>query len=243
MVTTSQPAVPDADGDDGDDPPVPRFEPMSVRGPALIVLGLAVVILLGGTLAAALTSTGPTPASRVASATLSDGTHVTFSPATSRLRSIVTNGQPPTDILGSLGVLTTSDITGTVDGDQGTTQFDRTVDLHTSPWPRARSSRPTASSCSRTAGTSSTRAAPPRTSPGPPSSWPRRAAATASTGRSAWSSPPPPRPGPRRTRSRCSRPRTATDPRRSRSPVAPRRRRRGPRTCRNIQAHTNRLIG
>lgn len=132
MVTTSQPAVPDADGDDGDDPPVPRFEPMSVRGPALIVLGLAVVILLGGTLAAALTSTGPTPAARVAGATLSDGTHVTFSPATSRLRSIVTSGQPPTDILGSLGVLTTSDITGTVDGDQGTTQFDRTVDLHTS---------------------------------------------------------------------------------------------------------------
>jgi hypothetical protein len=132
MVTTSQPTVPGADDVGDHDPPAPLFEPMSVRGPALIVLGLAVVILLGGTLAAALTSTGPTPAPRTAGATLSDGTHVTFAPATSRLRSIVTSGQPPTDILGSIGVLTTSSIVGTVDGDQGTTQFDRTVDLRTS---------------------------------------------------------------------------------------------------------------
>ena len=41
------------------------------------------------------------------------------------------SGQPPTDILGNLGVPTTSTVTGTVDADQGTAQFDRTVDLHT----------------------------------------------------------------------------------------------------------------
>ncbi len=132
MVTTSQPRTDDSGGRGDDVPPVPRFEPMSVRGPALIVLGLAVVILLGGTLAAALTTTGPTPAARVAAVTLSDGTHVTFSPGTTRLRSIVASGQPPSDILANLGVLTTSTIVGTVDGDQGTTQFDRTVDLQTS---------------------------------------------------------------------------------------------------------------
>ncbi len=131
MVTTSQSTVPDAGGADDDVPPVPRFEPMSVRGPALIVLGLAVFILLGGTLAAALTSTTPAPAAHVASVTLSDGTQVTFSPASTRLRSIVASGQPPADILSSLGVATTSTVVGTVDGDQGTSQFDRTVNLHT----------------------------------------------------------------------------------------------------------------
>ena len=132
MVTTSRPRTAEAGGRGDDVPPVPRFEPMSVRGPALIVLGLAVVILLGGTLAAALTTTGPTPAAQVAAVTLSDGTHVTFSPGTIRLRTIVASGQPPSDILANLGVLTTSTIVGTVDGDQGTTQFDRTVDLQTS---------------------------------------------------------------------------------------------------------------
>jgi hypothetical protein len=130
MVTTSRSPVPEAEDVD-DEPPLPRFEPMSVRGPALIVLGLAVVILLGGTLAAALTSTTPEPVAHVAAVTLSDGTHVTFSPATVRLHTIVTSGQPPSDILGNLGVQTTSTVTGTVDGDQGTSQFDRTVDLHT----------------------------------------------------------------------------------------------------------------
>ena len=104
---------------------------MSVRGAALIVLGLAVVILLGGVLAEALTSTGPAPVAHVASVTLSDGTRVALSPATAKLRSIEASGQPPSDILGNLGVMTNSTIVGTVDGDQGTSQFDRTVDLHT----------------------------------------------------------------------------------------------------------------
>ena len=37
------------------------FEPMSVKGPALIVLGLAVFILIGGVVASALdSSSGPT---------------------------------------------------------------------------------------------------------------------------------------------------------------------------------------
>ncbi len=127
MVTTSQPPAADAD----EEPPVPRYQPMSVKGPALIVLGLAVFILLGGVLAEALTSSSPPPVAHVASVTLSDGTHVNLSPATVRLRSIEASGQPPSDILGNLGIMTQSTIIGTIDGDQGTAQFDRTVDLRT----------------------------------------------------------------------------------------------------------------
>jgi hypothetical protein len=124
MVTTSQPPVADAD----DTSPTPGYEPMSVRTPALIVLGLAVVILLGGVVGGILTS-GSTPTFHVAHVTLSDGTRVAVSPATDRLRTIEANGEPPADILGNLGVLTNSKVTGLVNSDQNAAQFDRTVTL------------------------------------------------------------------------------------------------------------------
>ena len=75
---------------------------MSVKGPALIVLGLAVVILLGGVAAAALT-TSTNPTFRIQHVTLSDGTTVNLVPATSALHRIVSNGEPPADIIGNLG--------------------------------------------------------------------------------------------------------------------------------------------
>ena len=125
MVTTSEPPVADADE------PGPAYEPMSVRTPALIVLGLAVVILLGGVVAGALT-TGSTPTFRVKDVVLSDGTRVPVSPATDRLHAIEANGEPPADILGNLGVLTSSTVTGVLNSDQNAAQFDRTVHL-TSP--------------------------------------------------------------------------------------------------------------
>jgi hypothetical protein len=61
--------------------------------------------------------------------TLSDGTTVAVSPATERMRAIEANGEPPADILGNLGVLTGSTVTGVVNSDQDAAQFDRTVDL------------------------------------------------------------------------------------------------------------------
>ena len=90
MVTTSEQPVAGED----ETPPAPSYEPMSVRTPALIVLGTVAV-----------------------------------SPATERMRAIEANGEPPADILGNLGVLTGSTVTGVVNSDQDAAQFDRTVDL------------------------------------------------------------------------------------------------------------------
>jgi hypothetical protein len=128
MVTTSEQPVA---GEEDDTPPVPAYEPMSLRTPALIVLGLAVVILVGGVVAGIITS-GSTPTFHLNHVTLSDGTVVPVSPATERMRAIEANGEPPADILGNLGVLTGSKVTGVINSDQDAAQFDRTVNLTSS---------------------------------------------------------------------------------------------------------------
>ena len=75
-------------------PPAPSYEPMSVRGPPCIVLGLAVVILLGGVAAAALSSSA-NPTFTIRHVTLADGTTVHLVPAVDKLHAIVDNGEPP----------------------------------------------------------------------------------------------------------------------------------------------------
>ena len=106
----------------------PSYEPMSVKGPAMIVLGLAVVILLGGVAAAALSS-GSNPTFTIRHVTLADGTQVELVPAAVKLHAIVNNEEPPADIIGNLGVPRESVVHGVINSDQHTAQFDRTVDL------------------------------------------------------------------------------------------------------------------
>jgi hypothetical protein len=106
----------------------PSYEPMSVRGPALIVLGLAVFLLIGGVVASAISS-GSNPTFTLRKVVLSDGTTVALAPATTRLHAIVSNDEPPADIIGNLGVLKGSTVTGVVNTDQHAAQFDRTVQL------------------------------------------------------------------------------------------------------------------
>ena len=113
---------------DGVEPVGRGYEPMSVRGPALIVLGLAVFLLIGGVVASAISS-GSTPSFSIRKVTLADGTTVALSPAAVRLHAIVSNDEPPADIIGNLGIPTESVVTGVVNSDQHTAQFDRTVDL------------------------------------------------------------------------------------------------------------------
>jgi hypothetical protein len=125
MVSPSQVACVESP-DSGN--PGPAYEPMSIKGPALIVLGLAVVILLGGVAAAALSSSS-NPTFSIRQVTLDDGTTVHMGPATVKLHAIVNNSEPPADIIGNLGIPQESTVTGVVNADRHTAQFDRTAKL------------------------------------------------------------------------------------------------------------------
>jgi hypothetical protein len=112
------------------DPDNRTYERMSVRTPAIIVLGIAVFIVVAGVVTSAFTSTGSSkPATD--SVTIPDGTVVRLTPATVALKSMVSEGQPPSDILGPLAVPAGSRAVGTVDTDQNANQFDRTVNFTT----------------------------------------------------------------------------------------------------------------
>jgi len=104
------------------------YEPMSVRGPALIVLGLAVFLLLGGVAASAISS-GSNPTFTIRHVTLADGTTLALAPGTAKLHTLVSNDEPPADIIGNLGVPKESVVTGVVNSDQHAAQFDRTAKL------------------------------------------------------------------------------------------------------------------
>jgi hypothetical protein len=103
---------------------------MSLRGPALVVLGIAVLIVAAGIVASALAS-GSDPTLSIRKVTIPGGTVVRLTPAASALRSIVRAGEPPADILGNLAVPSGSTVTRTINLDQGVAQFDRTVVLRT----------------------------------------------------------------------------------------------------------------
>ena len=112
------------------DPENRMYEHMSLRGPALVVLGIAVLIVVVGVVASALTSGSDTTLS-VRTVTIPDGTVVPLTPAATAMRSVVSAGQPPADILGNLAVPTGSSVVRTVNIDQGVGQFDRTVVFRT----------------------------------------------------------------------------------------------------------------
>jgi hypothetical protein len=100
------------------DPAAPSFQPVSARGPALLVLGIAVLIVVAGAVGSAIAS-GSSPTLAVH--------RVALTPATQALHSIVGAGEPPADILGVLAVPTDSPVTGHTSADQGVSQYDRTV--------------------------------------------------------------------------------------------------------------------
>ncbi len=134
--TTSELAPPPPDesepGDQAEpvDPDNRQFQPMSLRGPALVVLGIAVFIVVAGVLASALGS-GTSPTLSIHSLTIPDGTVVNLTSATTAMRSIVGAGEPPADILGNLAVPSGAAVTHTVNSDQNAAQFDRTVSFRT----------------------------------------------------------------------------------------------------------------
>jgi hypothetical protein len=130
---SSPPSVsdPPQSGDDvAVDPENREYQPMSLRGPALAVLGIAVVIVVAGIVASALAS-GSSPTLSIRRITIPGGTVVPLTPAASAMQPIVSAGEPPGDILGNLAVPARSTVTRTLNLDRGATQFDRTVVLRT----------------------------------------------------------------------------------------------------------------
>ena len=108
------------------DPDHRSYQPTSSRGPALIVLGIAVFIVVLGIVGSAIASKGAAP--RIpTSVTIAGGSVVHLTPATTALKSIESGGQPPSDIIGNLVVPSRSPVVRSMNIDQGVTQFDRSV--------------------------------------------------------------------------------------------------------------------
>ena len=126
VSTTPDVSSPPSPPTDTVDPARRTYQQAALRGPALLVLGIAVFIVVVGVVGSALTS-GNTTTLSVQRITIPGGNVVQLTPATSALHSIVGAGDPPSDILGDLAVPAGSRVTGTVDSDQGAAQFDRTV--------------------------------------------------------------------------------------------------------------------
>ena len=120
----------DPDAPSAVDHNAPPFQPVSVRGPALVVLGIAGFIVVAGVVGSALAS-GGAPTLSVHSVAIPGGTTVQLTPAAPAMTSIVSAGEPPADIIGPLAVPRDSSVTGHVNSDQGVSQFDRTVKLRT----------------------------------------------------------------------------------------------------------------
>jgi hypothetical protein len=134
MAGTSQELVPpppdqELPGADEVDPEHRLYQPVSARGPALIVLGIAVFIVVTGLVASAISSgnSGTSPAA--STVTVSGGTVVHLTPANQAMKSIFSGGQPPADIVNDLAVPTGAKVLQTVSNDGGVSQFDRTVNF------------------------------------------------------------------------------------------------------------------
>jgi hypothetical protein len=126
MVTaTPEVSSPPPDSTDPVDPSR-RATSVSVKGPALIVLGIAVLIVGVGVVGSALES-GNTPVLSVHQVSLADGSVVRLTPASSAMRAIVNDDQPPADILGNLAVPTGSHVVRTLNNTASAGQYDETV--------------------------------------------------------------------------------------------------------------------
>jgi hypothetical protein len=130
MVGTPELAPPSPDEATSLDPDNRSYQPTSLRGPALAVLGIAVFIVVAGVVASTFGS-GSSPTLSIRHITIPDGTVVSLTPATTAMRSIVSAGEPPADILGNLAVPSGSPVTRFSNADQGVSQFDRTVSFRT----------------------------------------------------------------------------------------------------------------
>ena len=89
---------------DSRDDGVPRRPPGPSTRPAMIVMGIALVVLLAGGIGAALTSSGSTVPRGPSVLKTAPGAGIGAIPGRPALRGIVSGGQPPDDILDAVAV-------------------------------------------------------------------------------------------------------------------------------------------
>jgi hypothetical protein len=99
--------------------------------PALIVIGVVAVVVIGGVLLALLGSSGAKTASSPPLTTLR-GTKISAEPARSLLAPIVSSAQPPSDVIAALYVPSGAKLTGSSDLDRGLSTYDRSVTMKVS---------------------------------------------------------------------------------------------------------------
>jgi hypothetical protein len=83
---------------------VPRRPPGPSTKPALIVIGIAAVVLLTGAIGAALTSSGSARPAPTTSLRTARGATITAVPGRSALAPIAVSGQPPGDVLDAVAM-------------------------------------------------------------------------------------------------------------------------------------------
>jgi hypothetical protein len=111
------------------DPDHRTYQRATMRMPA-IVLGIAVFLTLGGILASLLVDNG-TPTVKTGSITITGGKSVPTTPGAQALKSMVSLGQPPADILTNLAVPKGSVLVGTTNNAAGGGQYDETASFTT----------------------------------------------------------------------------------------------------------------
>jgi hypothetical protein len=129
QAPSHRPDAPSENEETSVDPEHRVYQRMSLRGPAAIVVGIAVFILVGGITASILTG-GGSPVLSLHSIKIPDGTVVHLTPAVTALKPIISS-EPPADILGALAVPTGSVSHGFVNIDQSQGQYDRTISFVT----------------------------------------------------------------------------------------------------------------
>lgn len=121
---------PPSDDVEAVDPENRLYQPVSTRGPALVVLGLAILILVLGVIGSVIATSSSSPSTQ-STVRIAGGKVIALTPATTALASIVSDGQPPADIISRLVVPANSTIVRTINSDEGVSQFDRTVSFTT----------------------------------------------------------------------------------------------------------------
>lgn len=109
--------------------PVRTTAPLPSLRPALVVVGIAVFLVLGGAVLALVGTASARPAASRGPKTIVPGSDIFAQPAKEVLSHISSGGEPPANVVASLAVPAGSSYLGRKEFDRGVDQFDRQVEV------------------------------------------------------------------------------------------------------------------